>query len=115
MAIPTLNIPINDDYIIQGDTIHAIQFAFDALDDIDLTGATIKMQVYRRGEAIIDVSTGNGITLVDDKTFIIDEIEKENNDLPIGTFQGDIEITLANGFRKTYLRVKYTIDKEYTV
>jgi hypothetical protein len=73
------------------------------------------MQVYKRGTAIIDISNGSGITIASDKVFEIDEVAKEKNTFPVGTFPGDLEITEASGRRRTVWRVKYTISKQFTV
>ena len=115
MAKQTVNIPLEDDFIIQGDTIPKITFAFAAEDDIDLTGATIKMQVYNKSTAFIDITNSTGITLVDSKTFEIDEVSAANNTFAVGSWTGDLEITLADGTRKTFFRVKYNIDTQYTI
>jgi hypothetical protein len=115
MGIQTLNIPIEGSFIIEGDTIDEILFTFDDTDDIDLIGATIKMQIYRSGVALLNLSTGSGITILTSKSFKIDEIPKESNNLPEGKFLGDLEITLADGTRNTYFRVSYKVDKQYTV
>jgi len=115
MSIQTLNIHLEGETIVQGDTIHKITLAYEHADDIDLTGAINKMQIYKKGIEKIDIEKGSGITLIDSKTFEIDKVAKEDNNYPVGTFTGDLEITFANGERKTYLRIDYTISKQYTV
>lgn len=112
----TLKIPIGDSYIVQGDTIPKITFEFDALDIINLSlpGTVIKMQIYNNHIKIIDISNLNGITIINPKKFEINEVSKENNNLPVGTFTGDLEITDSTGKRFTYFRVTYTILKQYT-
>lgn len=120
MSIQTLKIPIQTGsakpYIKQGDTIDAITFTFGVTDAIDLTLANvvIKMQVYNQGNKIIDVSNGSGITIVGAKVFNIDEVAKENNNLPFGKFLGDLEITDTNGKRFTYFNIEYTIIEQFT-
>ena len=111
-----LNIPIGHGHITQGDTISEILFEFDSESDIDLSasGVIIKMQVYNNNIKIIDIETGRGITILSDKKFKIDEVSKDDNTLPAGSFMGDLEITDGNGKRFTYFRVKYTIEKQYT-
>ena len=115
MGIQTLNIPIGDTYIKQGDTIPKITFTFDAGDPIDLTtvGTEIKMQILYRKEAFIDLAVGSGITIVSDKVFEIYEIDKADNTYPCGKHLGDLEITI-NGDRFTYFDVEYTIIEQYT-
>ena len=112
----TLNIPLSNTAIIQGDTIPEILFEFDPLDNINLLlpNVQIKMQIYLVNTKIIDISNGNGITILTDKSFKIDEVSKENNNLPVGNFLGDLEITDTNGKRFTYFRVQYSIIKQYT-
>ena len=115
--IETLNIPIGNAEIIQGDTISEILFEFDSLDNIDLTlpNVIIKVQIYNQNDKIIDLVNGQGITILTSKSFKIDEISKEDSsNLPFGSFIGDLEITDTNGKRFTYFRIKYTIQKQYT-
>ena len=113
MSIKVINIPFTGEYIVQGDTISKTSFNI-IEDGLDLTTCSIKMQIYSANTKIIDISDGNGITIIDANNFEIDEVAKENNNLPIGRFEGDLEITDANGVRFTYFRVIYTIIKQYT-
>ena len=117
MAIETIEFPARG-YIKQGDTIPKKIFTFSGDDSagIDLTaeGVSIKMQIYNRSEKIIDVSVGNGITIVSAKVFEIDAVSADDNNLPYGKFLGDLEVTDANGVRITYFNVQYTIIKQYT-
>lgn len=117
MAVPTLQIPIQSDnvkpFIKQGDTISKITFEFEVEDNIDITGATIKMQLYNCNNIVLDLdSDGNGITITGDRTFEIDEIL--NNTLPSGQSKGDLEINFSDGTRETYFNVVYDIKKQYT-
>lgn len=114
--IETLNIPLGNTQIVQGDTIPEILFEFAEEDNIDLTlpNVNIKMQVYNQVNKILDIQNGNGITILTDKSFKINEIPKENNNFPIGSHLGDLEITDTNGKRFTYFRVKLNIEKQYT-
>jgi len=112
-----LNIPLGNSYIVQGDTIPEILFEFDNTLTIDLTdpNVSIKMQIYNQNNKIIDISNIDGITIIDNISFKINEISKEDSSLlPYGTFFGDLEITDTNGKRFTYFRIKYTIQKQYT-
>ena len=117
MGIETLKIPIQSStvkpYIKQGDTIGKITMTFTEL-GLDLTTSTIKMQVYDGSTKIIDISDGNGITVISSIILEIDELSAGNNNLPVGCFLGDLEITDATGDRKTYFNVEYTIIKQYT-
>ena len=110
-----LVIPIGNRIIKRGDTINEITFAFDLTDNIDLTGATIRMDLYLDKNKVHSISTGNGITIIDSKSFKFDKIEYQDNNLPVGTLKGDLEITDVNGNRLTYIDVIYNITKDYTV
>ena len=112
MSITILKIPFEGEYIVQGDTISKTSFKFTD-EDIDLTTATIKMQILDGNKRIINISNGNGITVVDSDNFYIDEVSFSDNKLPVGTFDGDLEITDVNDIRHTYTRVQYTILKQY--
>ena len=111
-----LKIPIGNSSIVQGDTIPEVLFEFDPTDNIDLSllNVSIKMQIYNNAEKIINISNLNGITIINNKSFKINEVSKENNNLPVGNFLGDLEITDTNGKRFTYFRVQYSIIKQYT-
>lgn len=111
--IQTIKIPFGANYIKQGDTIPKILFTFDAGDDIDLTGATIKMQLYYDKKQVFAIETGAGITIVSAKVFEIDEVAKEDNTFPSGVLIGDLEIT-KGGDRLTYFNIEYSIIKQYT-
>lgn len=112
MSIDILKIPFQGEYIVQGDTIAKTLFTFTD-EDIDLTTATIKMQIYNGNTRIIDVSNGDGITVIDSENFEIDEVLE--NDLPVGKHLGDLEITDEDGKRFTYFRVQYEVLKQYTI
>ena len=112
-----LNIPLGGSQIVQGDTIPEILFEFDNTLTIDLTdpNVSIKMQIYNQNNKIIDIFNTSGITILTDKSFKIDEVDKNiSSFLPHGSFMGDLEITDTDGKRLTYFRVKYTIEKQYT-
>ena len=81
----------------------------------DLTTSTIRMQLYNNGNKVFDISGGNGITVNSATSFTIDEVSKVNNNFPSGESIGDLEITDTNGYRKTYFRAVYTVQKQYTI
>ena len=110
----TINIPIGDYEIKRGDTINEFNFAFDVDAPVDLTGATIRMDLYLGNTKVHSITNGSGITLIDTKSFKIDQLEYSDNDLPAGTLKGDLEITDSSGKRLTYVDVVYTIVKDYT-
>ena len=99
--------------IVQGDTIP--RFLFKDITNLNLTGATIRMQLYQSFSKIFDVSSGAGITIINATSFEIDEVPFEENNFPVGTLTGDIEITLANGQRATVMKVEFTTLKHYTI
>ena len=112
MSIKTIKFPVKG-FIKQGDTVPAYRITFSNDYTGDFTTATIKMQVYNGNTRIIDISNGNGMTVLSSNSLEIDEIQ--NNDFPHGTFIGDFEVTEADGERTTYFNVQYTIIKQYTV
>lgn len=118
MSIQTIKIPLQSveytPFIKEGDTIQEITFEFGATDVIDLTGATISMQLYQDGVQTLSIySNFNGITIVSAKIFKLDEIL--NNTLPCGINKGDLQIEFADGTIQTLFNVEYTILKEYTI
>ena len=117
MSIQTIKIPLQSveytPFIKEGDTIKKITFEFGATDVIDLTGATISMQLYQDGVQTLSIDTSAGITIESTKIFSIDEIEE--NTLPCGINKGDLQIEFADGTIQTLFNVEYTILKEYTI
>ena len=117
MSIQTLKIPIQSTtvkpFIKQGDTISKITMTFTEA-GLDLTTSTIKMQIYNGSIKIIDISNGNGITVNSSTVLEINEVSASNNNLPVGCFLGDFEITDSAGNKKTYFNVQYNIIKQYT-
>jgi len=117
MAVPILQIPIQSEtvhpYIKQGDTIPKISLS---IPELDLSGASIKMKLYSPDgvRKVLDISNGNGITIINSTNFEIDEITAANNTLPAGQLKGDLEITLQDETKKTFCDVEYTIIKDYT-
>lgn len=105
----------------QGDTIKEFIIEFGATSGIDLTNATVRMQVYWNGSKKIDVSNGNGITINNALKLTIDERLYNQDDilLPEGTGKGDIEFTFpvvgGDDQRITLFNYEQTIVKHYTV
>ena len=114
MGIETLQIPPSTSFLKEGDTIPMIPFAFAATDEIDLTGATIQMQLYLSNIKVLDIETGSGITLLDSKSFEIDKIPASENDLPAGLLKGDLQVTFPSGEIKTLIDVEYNILNQRT-
>lgn len=115
-CIKTISIPPQAEgvcpYIIEGDTIKS--FSLTAPASFDLTGASVKCQLYKDGVLALDLATGNGLTL-SGQVITFDEIPAVDNNLSEGVYFGDIEVTLANGQVITIFRITYTILKEYTI
>lgn len=115
MSLEILDIPIQSDTVtpslVQGDTIPAITVV--SADFPDLTTSTIAMQLYYGNKKVLDIDSTSGITVSNATTFVIDEITA--NDLPVGESIGDLQITDASGVITTYFRLRYTVDKQYTI
>ena len=83
---------------------------------LDLTGSSIRMQVrkIRDNTPVITISDGNGITITDAPAgkFRIDE-QVFSVDKP-DTFLYDIEITLASGKVKTYIKGNFVVERDIT-
>lgn len=108
--IETLQLPAGDLFTVQGDTIDEIELSFSQ--GVDFTTHDVKMQLYFNERLVLDVSKGNGITVVDALNIKIDAIK--NNTFPVGVLVGDLRIKDADGNIKTYYRIEYTILKKYT-
>lgn len=114
MSCGLVKIPLNDTYCIkQGDSIEKLVVTIGDDYSIDLTTSTVKMQLYKGSQRVLDITNDSGITIVSEKVFEIDKIV--NNTLPDGVLYGDLQITDANGDTFTYFNVQYTITKQYTV
>lgn len=111
MSIATYTMPTQG-YIKQGDTIPSYSINFSDDYTGDFTTAVLKMQVIHADKKLIDISSENGITIVDSNNCTIDKIATA--DFPIGTFKGDFQITEANGDRKTWFNVEVTVIEEFT-
>lgn len=109
-----LDIPIQSESVkpvlVKGDTIDAVVIESETFPN--LTTSTVDIEIYNYKNKLLDFTNGSGITIDSATQFTIDEISKENNILPEGTSIGDVRITDANGKRKTYLRIRYTVLKE---
>ena len=128
MSITTLNIPITTaeckPFIKQGDTISKISwdlgdtFTGNLVEDLYI----IRMQIYDKSIKVINIdSTGalGGITITGAKTFEIDEVTE--NDLPIGSFLGDLQIEEYSDFAfdpisvETICNIQYNIVKQFSI
>ena len=111
----TIAIPVSTTCIKQGDTIDEWSITFGATDGIDLTGATVRMQIYWNGSKKIDVANGSGITINNALKLTVDKRDYSEDILPEGIGVGDLEITDSSGDRLTMFNVTYTITKHYTI
>lgn len=111
-GIQTLTIPFECEYIVQGDTI--AKTSIEVIETgLDLTTSTIKMQLYNGSVPVLNIDQTDGITIVDSENFEIDELSATDNNLPVGTLNGDLTITDTNGVEFTYMRIQYKIIKKY--
>jgi hypothetical protein len=119
MSIPIVKIPLSG-CIVKGDTVSKIRIVMSGDFSDDLTSDhIIRMQVKQGNEAFIDIDsdTKGGITIVNATTFDIDEVTQNN--YPIGSFDGDLQIEKYSGSNivnvTTYFRVRYNTVEEITV
>ena len=116
MAVQAVNFPFEKENWVSGDTLSkSVVTIVEAGLDLTAVGTTIAMQIYNRNTLILDFAIGTGITVISSTVFEIDELASTDNNLPVGCFEGDFEITDENGFTFTYFRVIYTIQKQYTL
>ena len=116
MAVQVVNFPFEGENWVVGDTLSkSVVTIVEAGLDLTAVGTTIAMQIYNRNTLILDLAIGTGITVISSTVFEIDALPSTDNNLPVGCFEGDLEITDANGVRFTYFRVIYTIQKQYTL
>lgn len=113
--------PDCEPFIKQGDTIPVIQFDLSPEFTDDLTMLHIvRMQLYNKSKKVLDLTSeaNAGITITGATTFEINKISE--NDLPVGTLKGDIQIEKYSSFGfaptdvNTYFNIEYTIVKQYT-
>lgn len=104
---------------IKGDTFDAVNFEIkkDGV-AIDLTGATIKMQLRKNAN---DVSPALSLTSVSSAGITITSatlgqfsINQQIINIEVGNYQYDIQITLASGVVKTYIAGAFNITQEIT-
>jgi len=118
MTVPTYTIPPQSEdfkpFIKEGDTINS--FTITASADFDLTGASVKCQVYDKdGRLVLDLSTDNGGLSLDGQVLTFTEISAIDNKLQSGTHKGDVQFTFFNGKVITPFNIEYVIQKEYTI
>lgn len=111
-TIGTYNFPNHK----KGDTFNGIQFTVNvnALPS-DLTGADIKMELRNKNcIAVLGFSTGNGRITITDAVNGVFQINSGIIDIPVDTYNYDIQITYPVNIVKTYIEGTWKIVKEYT-
>ena len=110
-----LKIPFECEYIVQGNAISKTVFRIvDNPLGLDFTTDIVEICVKNGNQKLIDIKTGDGITVNSATEFEIDEVPATENNFPHGKFIGDFDI-LKDGLeenRFTYSRVQYTIIKK---
>ena len=104
---------------IKGDTFNQVAFEL-KIDSVavNLTGAVIKMQLRKNASdvspalALTSVSSA-GITITNASSGLF-KINEQIIDIPVDTYQYDIQITFASGVVKTYIAGSFNITPEIT-
>ena len=104
---------------IKGDTFN--QVAFELKIDtvaVNLTGAVIKMQLRKNANdvtpALSLTSAGSAGITITAATLGQFKINEQIIDIPVDTYQYDIQITFASGVVKTYIAGSFNITPEIT-
>ena len=114
-GIKILKIPFGCDYIVQGNTISKTIFRLtDNPLGLDFTSDIVEICIKNGNKKLIDISSGDGITVVSATEFEIDEVPATENNFPYGKFIGDFDILLGGleENRYTYSRIQYTVLKK---
>lgn len=95
---------------IKGDTFNGVQFQLKNKSDsefINLTDATLRTQFRKDtplGDVQLEITDGNGITVVDAINGIFKFDAIEDLDWSVRTYVYDVEITFLSGLIRTYVR-----------
>lgn len=84
---------------------------------LDLTGATARLQVRTKAadeKVWLDVSEQDGLTIVEPPISGVIMLEVQTEDLPVGKYYFDLEITLASGRKKTYEQNMLIVKQDVT-
>ena len=109
---------IKDQY--KGDTFNGVQFTLKNRADntpIDLTDATIKTQFRKDtplGDVQLEITDGNGITVVDAINGIFKFDAIEDLDWSVRTYVYDVQITFLSGLIRTYVKGAMRIIQDTT-
>lgn len=112
---PILKLPFKDTYIVQGNTISKTIFRLsDNPLGLDFNNDLVEICIKNGNQKIIDISTGDGITVISATEFEIDEVPATENNLPYGTFIGDFNVIKDGDIenKMTYMHIGYTITKK---
>lgn len=105
---------------IKGDTFDEVAFSI-AINGVpvDLTGATIKMQLKKNDNLLIPIlsltSAGSAGITITSPTGGLFKINSQIIDIEAFNYVYDIQFTLASGVVKTYISGNFIIQKDVTV
>lgn len=112
MAVQTYNFPTHTN----NDTFNGIEFEV-LLNTVavDLTGATIKMQLKdSSGKSVAEFSTTNSKLEITDAVAGKFAFKKQIIAVSPFRYNYDIQITFSNGDKKTWIKGEWTISKDVT-
>jgi hypothetical protein len=103
---------------IKGDTFDEVAFSIKINNvDLDLTGATIKMQLKKTSDSSSSLSftsvASAGITITNPSGGLF-KINEQIIDIEVFNYAYDIQLTLSSGVVKTYVSGTFNITKEIT-
>jgi len=103
---------------IKGDTFDEVAFSIKINNiALDLTGATIKMQLKKNSNSPASLSltsvSSAGITITSPSAGLF-KINEQIIDIEVFNYAYDIQLTLASGVVKTYVSGTFNITKEIT-
>ena len=103
---------------IKGDTFDEVAFSIKINNiALDLTGATIKMQLKKSSNSPASLSLSSvssaGITITSPSAGLF-KINEQIIDIEVFNYAYDIQLTLASGVVKTYVSGTFNITKEIT-
>lgn len=110
----TYNIPSH----LRGDTWDGINSIIITSNNIplNLTGATVKMEFREDVDApvVLELSTTNGKITISTPLSGTISIPETIIDIPFGKYMYDLQVTLASGYNKTYMKGSWEIIADTT-
>lgn len=101
--------------LTQGDTwLGAIFTVKQDGSGLNLTGATLNIDLYQGLRKTLSLSTLNGSITWNNQAAGVFTIQPQVLNLGVGQHIGDLQITDANGIITTYCQIVLNITKEYT-